>query len=64
MVKKKEFRGYVTQDVDRLVRALASLKNGNRDWSISDVLQDALEHWVTLPENQELIRKHNLDKLD
>ena len=64
MVKKKEFRGYITQDLDRLVRALAALRNGDRDWSISDVLQDALETWVKLPENQELVKKHNLDKLD
>jgi len=63
VAKKKEFRGYVNQDLDRLVRALAAIKNGDRDWSISDVLQDALENWVNLPENQELIKKHSLDKL-
>lgn len=56
MVKKKEFRGYITQDLGKLVRALAAIKNGDRDWSISDVLQDALENWVNLPENQELIK--------
>lgn len=61
MAKKKEFRGYITQD---LVRALTTIKNGDRDWSISDVLQDALETWVNLPDNQELIKKHNLNKLD
>jgi hypothetical protein len=27
-------------------------------------LQDALETWVNLPENQELIKKHNLNQLD
>ncbi|MBD1996129.1 hypothetical protein H6G00_05790 [Leptolyngbya sp. FACHB-541] len=64
MVKKKEFRGYITQDLDRLIRALAAIKNGDRDWSISDVLQDALETWAKLPENQELIKKHNLNNLD
>ena len=64
VAKKKEFRGYITQDLDRLVRALAAIKNGGRDWSISDVLQDALETWVKLPDNQELIEKHNLNKLD
>jgi hypothetical protein len=64
VAKKKEFRGYVTQDLDRLVRALAAIKNGDRDWSISDVLQDALETWVNLPVNQELIKKHNLNQLD
>jgi len=63
VAKKKEFRGYITQDLDKLVRALAAIKNGDRDWSISDVLQDALENWVDLPENQELIKKHSLDKL-
>lgn len=64
MVKKKEFRGYIPQDLDRLVRALAAIKNGDRDWSISDVLQDALENWVQLPDNQTLIEKHNLNRLD
>jgi hypothetical protein len=63
VAKKKEFRGYISQDLDKLVRALAAIRNGDRDWSISDVLQDALENWVGLPENQELVRKHNLDKL-
>ena len=64
MANKKEFRGYITQDLDKLVRALAVIKNGDRDWSISDVLQDALENWVHLPANQDLIKKHNLDKLN
>jgi hypothetical protein len=64
VAKKKEFRGYITQDLDRIVRALAAIKNGDRDWSISDVLQDALETWVNLPANQELVEKHNLNKLD
>lgn len=63
MAKKKEFRVYVTQDLDRVVRALAAIKNGDRDWSLSDVAQQALENWVQLPENQELIERHSLDKL-
>jgi hypothetical protein len=64
VAKKKEFRGYIAPDLDRLIRALAAIKNGDRDWSISDVLQDALETWVELPENQELIKKHNLNHLE
>lgn len=63
VAKKKEFRVYITQDLDRLVRALAAIKNGDRDWSLSDVAQQALELWVQLPENQELVQRHSLDKL-
>ena len=63
MAKKKEFRVYITQDVDRLIRALAAIKNGDRDWSLSDVAQQALENWVQLPENRELIERHSLDEL-
>ncbi len=42
MAGKKEFRGYIPDELSRLVRALSALKNGGRDWSLSDVLTEAL----------------------
>lgn len=63
MAGKKEFRRYVPDDLNRLVRALSALKNGGRDWSLSDVLTEALQDWVSKPENQALIEKHNLEDL-
>lgn len=50
------FRGKVPEDLDKLVRLLATLQNKN----LSDVLAEALELWSSKEENQELIKKHNL----
>lgn len=63
MADKKEFRGYIPNDLNRLVRALSALKNGDKDWSLSDVLTEALQDWVNKPENQALIEKFNLEHL-
>lgn len=60
MAAKKEFRGYIPADLNKLIRAIAALKNGDRDWSLSDVLTEALEDWLQKPENRALIEKHNL----
>ena len=50
---------YVEPDLDKLIRLLAAL----HEKTLSDVVSDALERWVDLPENQALIEKHNLDQL-
>ena len=57
--KKPELRVYVEPDLDKLIRLLAAL----HEKTLSDVVSDALERWVDLPENQALIEKHNLDQL-
>ena len=44
--------------------AIAGLKNSGRDWTMSDCVVDALEKWLELPENQELIKKHSLQTSD
>ena len=62
MAAKKEFRGYIPADLNKLIRAITALKNGGRDWSLSDVLTEALEDWLQKPENQALIKKHNLSQ--
>ncbi|MGB3615252.1 MAG: hypothetical protein WBA10_15770 [Elainellaceae cyanobacterium] len=71
MAGKKEFRGYVPHELNWLVRALSALNNGDRskpwlrdrDCSLSDVLTEALQGWVSKPENQALVEKHNLEDL-
>jgi hypothetical protein len=49
--------------LNKLIRAVAAIKNGDRDWSLSDVLTEALQDWLNKPENQELIERHNLGDL-
>lgn len=56
MVKKVMFRGKVDEELDRLARLIGGIKRQN----LSDVLQEALENWVNLSENQQIIERHNL----
>lgn len=58
MSEKKELRGYVSPELNRLFRAVVALKEKN----LSDTIAEALEDWLNKPENQELIKKHNLAK--
>ncbi|MBG1242597.1 MULTISPECIES: hypothetical protein [unclassified Nostoc] len=56
MSEKKELRGYVSPELNRLFRAVVALKDKN----LSDTIAEALEDWLNKPENQEIIKKHNL----
>jgi D-alanyl-D-alanine dipeptidase len=58
--KNIQFRGQVPPDVDFLIRAIAPLKNSGKDWSVSDVLTEALVDWLKKPENQALVKRHNI----
>lgn len=60
---KKEFRAYIPRDMDKLVRAIAGLKNGSKDWTLSDVMEEAFTCWLEQPEQQRLIKDHNLNNL-
>lgn len=60
--KPRLFRAYIPPRIDFLVRALAPLKNGGKDWNLSDVLTEALEDWLNKSENQTLIERHNLEQ--
>lgn len=51
------FRGQVSLDLDHLVRAVVAL----RRLSLADITEQALEDWLKRPENQEVIKKHNLE---
>lgn len=58
-----EIRAYPPKGLKQLVKAIAGLKNGGRDWTISDITTEALVDWLHKPENIELIRHHNLQSL-
>jgi hypothetical protein len=61
VAKPSEIRAYVRPNLKRLIKAMAGLKNTGRDWTISDCVVEALEDWIQKPENQELIKQHNLE---
>ena len=58
MWENTELRGYVSPELNRLFRTVVALKDKN----LSDRIAEALEDWLNKPENQELIKKHNLGK--
>jgi hypothetical protein len=58
--RKPEFRVFTNEDVATLVKTLAALKN----MSISELFNEALELWLSQPEQQKLIERHNLDEID
>ncbi len=58
--RKPEFRVFADEDQAALVKTLAALK----DTSISELFNEALEFWLAQPEQQRLIEKHNLDKIN
>lgn len=62
MVKAKtvQFRAQVPLDIDFLIRAILPFKNSGKDWSLSDIVVEALTEWLQKPENRELIKSHNL----
>lgn len=62
VAKSTEIRAYVNPEFKRLIKAIAGLKNTTKDWTISDVVVEALEDWLQKPENQELIERHRLNE--
>ncbi|MBD2254933.1 hypothetical protein [Nostoc parmelioides] len=56
MSEKKELRGYLSPELNRLFRAVVALKDKN----LSDSIAEAIEDWLNKPENQEIIKRHNL----
>jgi hypothetical protein len=56
--KKAELRLYIDPNVDRLIRAIATL----RDETISSLTEQALREWLSKPENEEFIKYHRLDE--
>jgi hypothetical protein len=58
--RKPEFRVFTDEDVATLVKTLAALKN----ISISELFNEALDLWLTQPEQQRLIERHNLNEIE
>lgn len=58
-----EIRAYPPKVLKQLVKAIAGLKNGGRDWTISDITTEALADWLHKPENLAIIERHNLKDL-
>jgi len=59
----EELRAYPPKVLKQLVKAITGLKNGGRDWTLSDITTEALVDWLHKPENLELIKHHNLQNL-
>lgn len=59
-VKTVQFRAQVPQDIDFLIRAIAPFKNAGKDWTLSDIVVEALSEWLQKPENRELVESHNI----
>ncbi len=64
VAKNEEIRAYVPARLKRLVKAMSGLKNGQRDWTMSDIVAEALEDWLKKPENQAIIERHRLDETE
>jgi hypothetical protein len=58
--KSSEIRASVPIETKRLIKAIAGLKNSGKDWTLSDCVNEALQEWLEKPENQDLIKRHNL----
>lgn len=58
--RKPEIRVFVEEDIDRLLKALAGIK----DTSLSGLVNEAIEFYINHnPEIQNLIERFNLDDL-
>lgn len=58
--KNVQLRAQVPVDIDFLIRAISPFKNSGKDWTISDIVVEALSEWLCKPENRELVEAHNL----
>ena len=59
-----EIRAYVSLDLKRRIKAIVGLKNSGRDWTMSDIVAEALEDWLQKPENLALTKRHKLDQME
>ncbi|ASC70348.1 hypothetical protein XM38_012860 [Halomicronema hongdechloris C2206] len=57
---KPQIRVYIPEETDRLLKAIAGIK----DSSVNAIVNEAIEAWLKEAEQQEIIQKFNLDKLD
>lgn len=57
---KPQIRVYISEETDRLLKAIAGIK----DSSVNAIANEAIEAWLNEAEQQEIIKKFNLDRLD
>lgn len=53
-------RIYVPEQTTRLLKAVAGLK----DESVNAIVNKAIELWLSQPEQQKLVERHSLDRID
>jgi hypothetical protein len=57
---KPQIRVYITEEKDRLLKAIAGIK----DTSVNAIVNEAIDRWLDEAEQQEVVEKFNLDRLD
>lgn len=57
---KPQIRVYITEEKDRLLKAIA----GIQDSSVNAIANEAIDHWLAEAEQQDIIKKFNLDQLE
>lgn len=57
---KPQIRVYITEEKDRLLKAIAGIK----DASVNAIVNEAIDHWLDEMEQKEIVEKFNLDRLD
>lgn len=58
--QNQPLRIYVNDQTVRLLKAVAGLK----DSSVNSLVNEAIEVWLNLPDQQKLIDKHSLDQIE
>jgi hypothetical protein len=57
---KPQIRVYITEEKDRLLKAIAGIK----DSSVNAIVNEAIDRWLDDAEQKEIVEKFNLDRLD
>jgi hypothetical protein len=57
---KPQIRVYITEETDRLLKAIAGIK----DSSVNAIVNEAIDSWLNESDQQAIIKKFNLDQLD
>lgn len=58
--RKPQVRIYVSEDVDKLLKIIAAVK----EISVNALMNEAIEDYLNKPDIQQIIDKHRLDELD
>lgn len=57
---KPQIRVYITEETDRLLKAIAGIK----DSSVNAIVNEAIDRWLDEAEQKAIVEKFNLDRLD